>query len=73
MGPQGKKSGFPHERASGIWQNGQNVFALSVAEAVFPSALLVPAVPTHSGTGRDKTCLSACWMLCCGRSCSSAL
>lgn len=40
-----------------LQQNGQKVFALSMSEAVFPSVLRVPAVPTRRGSGREKTCL----------------
>lgn len=35
-----------------------DIFALSMPQAVFPSALLIPATPISSGSGRERTCLS---------------
>lgn len=55
MGLWGKKSGSPHEKADGlVAERSEGPCPLHFRGSVFPLALLVP---THSGSGREKTCL----------------
>lgn len=56
MGLQGKKSSYPHK-------NGQKGSALSMSEAVFPLALLAPAVALGKGKPASGSAECLLWLL----------